>query len=212
MLRFILWIPFVMFLYDSVHAQIESTGVILPTLSNTNENNTLSSNTPNINSDFSLPEIDQSRTDFRKKDKPWSMSLDQGFFEPTLEFTPKAFTKEKEIKESYKSDQYLGDFKSTSAFVNLIYRDHQTVDGDMVRIYLNNDVIRSEVFLSAGFQGFTIDLNKGFNKIDIEALNQGESGPNTAEFRLYNDEQELVTANEWNLTTGVKATIIIVKP
>ena len=45
----------------------------------------------------------------------------------------------------------------------------------------------------------------------ISPLNQGYSGPNTAEFKIYDDKGELISANQWNLATGFKATIIIVK-
>ena len=48
-------------------------------------------------------------------------------------------------------------------------------------------------------------------KIDFEALNQGTSGPNTAEFRVYDDKGTLVSASQWNLGTGFKATILLVK-
>ena len=50
-----------------------------------------------------------------------------------------------------------------------------------------------------------------FNKIDFVALNQGASGPNTAEVRVFDDNGKLVGSNRWNLATGVKATYIIVK-
>ena len=43
------------------------------------------------------------------------------------------------------------------------------------------------------------------------ALNQGESGPNTAEVRVYDDQGNLMMANRWNLATGTKATFIVVK-
>ena len=51
----------------------------------------------------------------------------------------------------------------------------------------------------------------GFNIIDFVALNQGSSGPNTAEVRVYDDAGNLVGNNRWNLATGVKATYIIYK-
>jgi hypothetical protein len=76
---------------------------------------------------------------------------------------------------------------------------------------LNGEVVQSQVYLDSNFKGFEIALQKGFNKIDFEALNQGDSGPNTAEFRVYDDKKNLVSASEWNLGTGFKATIIIVK-
>lgn len=119
--------------------------------------------------------------------------------------------KDKEVKEAYKSDQYLGDFKSKAKFVKIFCRDHEYVDGDRVKVYVNDKVIQSDIFLKEDFYGFVIDLEKGFNKVDFEALNQGSSGPNTAEFRVYDDKGNLVSANQWNLTTGVKATLIIVK-
>ena len=43
------------------------------------------------------------------------------------------------------------------------------------------------------------------------ALNQGESGPNTAEFQVYDDKGNLVSSKQWNLLTGVKATIVVTK-
>ncbi|WP_343912320.1 hypothetical protein [Aquimarina litoralis] len=148
---------------------------------------------------------------FNRTQKPFDMTGNNGLLKPNFKSVPKWFQKDKEIKEEYKSDQYLGDFKSNAEFVYLIYRDYESVDGDLVRIFLNDDVIRSSVYLDAVFQGFKIDLIKGFNKIDIQALNQGTSGPNTAEFQLHDDQGNVITANEWNLTTGVKATLIVVK-
>jgi hypothetical protein len=56
-----------------------------------------------------------------------------------------------------------------------------------------------------------LGLIKGFNKVDFEAINQGESGPNTAEFQVYDDKGQLISANQWNLATGFKASIILIK-
>ena len=109
------------------------------------------------------------------------------------------------------TDQYFGDFKTQATSVNISYRDHGYVDGDLIQVRVNDDVVQASVFLNGGFSGFKLDLKKGFNKIDFVALNQGESGPNTAEFRVVDDLGNLVSANRWNLATGVKATIIIVK-
>ena len=46
--------------------------------------------------------------------------------------------------------------------------------------------------------------------IDITALNQGDSGPNTAEFVVYDDKGNVVSSKEWNLLTGVKAKITFI--
>ena len=48
-------------------------------------------------------------------------------------------------------------------------------------------------------------------KIDFEALNQGTAVPNTAEVRVYDDKGSLISASQWNLGTGFKATILLVK-
>ena len=76
---------------------------------------------------------------------------------------------------------------------------------------LNDVEIVSQVMLQERFKSISIDLVMGFNKIDFVALNQGASGPNTAEVRVFDDNGQLVGANRWNLATGVKATYIIVK-
>lgn len=117
----------------------------------------------------------------------------------------------KEDFKIFRKNQYLGDFKTKSATVRISYRDFGEVDGDRIKILVNDKTIVAEIFLDGDFRGIELGLEKGFNKIDFEALNQGTSGPNTAEFRIYDDIGALVSANQWNLATGFKATIIIVK-
>lgn len=112
---------------------------------------------------------------------------------------------------AYRRNQNLGTYSTTSESAKVMYRDAQYVDGDLIRVYLNGEIIQTQVYLDSNFKGFEIALKKGFNKIDFEALNQGDSGPNTAEFRVYDDKKRLVSASEWNLGTGFKASIIIVK-
>lgn len=119
--------------------------------------------------------------------------------------------KDKDIRDEYMSDQYLGDFKSNGEYVNIICRDHEYPDGDRVRVSVNEQVFLPNLLLTGGYKTFQIELVEGFNKIDFLALNQGSSGPNTAEFQVYDDQGNLVSSNQWNLTTGVKATIIVIK-
>ena len=79
------------------------------------------------------------------------------------------------------------------------------------RIYINDILIQSNILLEGDFQQFEISLKKGFNKIDIEAINQGTSGPNTAEFQVYDEKGGLISQNQWNLATGYKASIVVVR-
>lgn len=118
---------------------------------------------------------------------------------------------EQGIKMESMSDQFLGDYKSNGTHVNVMCRDHEYPDGDMVRIYVNDEIYIPTLLLTSGYKSFNVPLTIGFNKIVFEALNQGESGPNTAEFQVYDDNGVLVSSKRWNLLTGVKATIIVTK-
>ncbi|WP_310381556.1 hypothetical protein [Flavobacterium sp.] len=111
----------------------------------------------------------------------------------------------------YRKNQNLGNFKTKSTTAKILYRDFGEVDGDFIQVYLNDSIIIPEIIMDSEFQSFEVTLEKGFNKIDFKALNQGSSGPNTAEFQVYDEKGILISANQWNLATGFKATIILTK-
>lgn len=111
----------------------------------------------------------------------------------------------------YRKNQYLGSFKTTSFTSTIRYRDAAFVDGDKIKVYLNDKIIEPEVVLDGAFKGFQIKLEKGSNKIDFEALNEGFASPNTAEFTVYDDKGVVVVSNQWNVGSGYKATIVLVK-
>lgn len=111
----------------------------------------------------------------------------------------------------YRRNQYLGSFKTKSFVSTVRYRDAAFVDGDKIKVSLNDKVIEPEVGLNGEFQGFKINLVQGINKIDFEALNEGFASPNTAEFQIYDDKGVAIEASQWNVGTGYKATIILVK-
>ena len=108
-------------------------------------------------------------------------------------------------------DQDLGSFSTKSKSVNIICRDFQYPDGDKVTILINKIPVITNIILKRNYQSFNIPLDEGINTIEIVALNQGSSGPNTAEFKIFNDTKMLISANQWNLATGAKASIIIAK-
>ncbi|WP_291102191.1 MULTISPECIES: hypothetical protein [unclassified Flavobacterium] len=111
----------------------------------------------------------------------------------------------------YRRNQYLGSFKTKSFTSTIRYRDAAFVDGDKIKVYLNGKIIEPEVVLDGEFKGFKISLEKGINRIDFEALNEGFASPNTAEFQVYDDKGVVISASQWNVGTGYKATIILVK-
>jgi hypothetical protein len=116
-----------------------------------------------------------------------------------------------ENQQAIRRNQNLGDVKTNSGTVRIMYRDHEFVDGDQIRVYANGIIARSVVTLDADLQGFELSLTDGFNTIEFEALNQGSSGPNTAQLVVYNDKGEVISSQSWNLATGFKATIIVIK-
>ena len=133
------------------------------------------------------------------------------FLNPADIYLKKLKREEKKKPNNYNKGEYLGDVSTGSAYVNILCRDFEYVDGDRVRISVNDSIIIYNLFLESKFAGFKLPLTKGFNKVDFTALNQGSSGPNTAELRVFDDSNQLISSNQWNLSTGATATFIVVK-
>ena len=128
-----------------------------------------------------------------------------------LKIDPKVGEREKKGSTQFFGDQYLGDFKTNAKFVGVVCRDHEYVDGDRVKIYVNGEVVEYNLLLSGSFKGVNVDLAEGFNRLDFEALNQGSSGPNTAQIVVTDETGKVLHNNRWNLSTGSKASLIVVK-
>lgn len=124
----------------------------------------------------------------------------------------KKYWKGKDVTHKKLESTYsLGTIRSTTTRVRIETRDHSYIDGDRIKIYLNEKVVSTNVGLKGNYYVIYLSLEQGYNRIDFQALNQGFSGPNTAEFRIYDDNGILLSAKEWNLTTGQTATIGIIK-
>ena len=146
----------------------------------------------------------------REKTEVLDITFQENFIDVKTNKAPKYFTKDKAPSEEFGTDQYLGEIRTSSGSVTIMYRDHEYVDGDRVRIYVNGDIVKTSVYLSGNFNGFTFPLQSGFNKVEFQALNQGTSGPNTAELLIYDEDGNTLSSNQWNLTTGRKATVTII--
>jgi hypothetical protein len=146
-----------------------------------------------------------------EKEKEFSMSTDNGLLTRKFDYKPSWLTKDDEIKSEFGKGQLLGTYGTDSKTVEILCRDHQYVDGDRVRIIVNDQVVVHNINLRADFQSFIVDLKEGRNVIEFEALNQGTSGPNTAHFRVFDENDNLLTENVWNLLTGVKATLVVIR-
>ncbi|MFN7675604.1 hypothetical protein [Flavobacterium sp.] len=148
----------------------------------------------------------------KKPEDEKSVMEKESFENPSKIYTDRMNNKnDGQILEKFKSDSFLGEFKTGTKIISIACRDHEAPDGDVVRIWLNDKVVVNAILLDVDFKEVFLDLNEGINKIEIEALNQGESGPNTAQFSIFDEKKGLITTNKWNLTTGVKAKLIILK-
>lgn len=116
-----------------------------------------------------------------------------------------------ENTQIFRRNQSFGEFRTKSNMVKVLYRDHMAEDGDIVKISVNSMVVAARVYLTNEYKFVEIGLTPGFNKIEFEALNQGTSGPNTAEFHVFDDKGQQITGNQWDLATGFKGSVMIIK-
>ena len=195
------------FIYFNSFSQIENSKrkvELLPPMSSALKNLNTTPNNPNY---FSI--LKKSET---QKERGKSVFESETFLDPA-DIYMKNIKKEKQKQNSgnYSKGDYLGDVITGAEYVNVICRDFEYVDGDRVRILVNDSIIINNLMLESAFSGFKLPLATGFNKIDFTALNQGSSGPNTAELRVYDDNNTMISSNQWNLSTGATATFIVVK-
>ncbi|SFJ39439.1 hypothetical protein [Olleya namhaensis] len=141
---------------------------------------------------------------------------DNNFRNPAELYTKQLDRQIESVRESEQllpedTNQILGEFKTTAKKLNIQYRDFGAADGDLIRVIINGDVVVLQEVLTHGFKGFNIDFNEGVFKIEFQALNQGLYGPNTAELRIFDENNIIIMSNQWNLRTGRKAILVLAK-
>jgi len=115
------------------------------------------------------------------------------------------------IYDYYKKDYLLATYKCSTATAKFALKDFGEPDGDVVRIWLNDEIVINAITLENGYREIQLNLRNGQNLLVIEALNEGMVSPNTAQFSIFNDKGEMIGNNLSGLLTNVKATIIINK-
>lgn len=161
-----------------------------------------------------FPKKEETITPFfsRTREQPEvNMRTTTDLLDPGVQFTKQKFKKDAGNSIGFVSDTFLGEIKTGENVLAMVCRDHQYEDGDLVRVWLDDKILVEQIYLRNVFQGFDINLKPGFNKLEIEALNQGSSGPNTAEFKVMDKKGNVISQNVWNLASGVKATLIVIK-
>jgi hypothetical protein len=159
-----------------------------------------------------FPEKTETKTYTRpKENNEVKMRMETDLVDPGIKYKNQKFKKDAPVGAGFRSDTFLGEIRTGEKILRLVCRDHQYEDGDMVRIWQDDKILVEKIYLRNVYQGVGIALKDGFNKLEIEALNQGSSGPNTAEFKVMDSKGKVVQQNIWNLAAGVKATLIILK-
>ena len=111
-----------------------------------------------------------------------------------------------------RTNRYLGDFRTKSNLLVVTYRDYIQIDGDLFNVYLNDQLIQSQLYLNYELGEFKIPLSKGINKVEFVVASQGTSGGNTAEIHVIDDASKSVTDEYWdNLALGTKIKLIVVR-
>lgn len=114
-------------------------------------------------------------------------------------------------QEIVNSDLFLGEFIVYTNELTIRCRDYSAVDGDNVRIWVNDVMVVTKVFLQSSFQAHKVTLKDGLNIIKIQALNTGEYFPNTGQFIFVDANGKLITNQNWGLNEGYSAIIRILK-
>ena len=168
------------------------------------ETNTLAA--PRVVGELKLPE------------KEFSMFPQEEFANPGVLYTKRLKKIEKSLlpeghgsNVGLKEDAYWGDYHTNSKYVTILYRDYSAIDGDLLSVLVDDNVLRSRQYLTEGYKGFRLDLSTGLNKIEFLAINTGASGPNTAEYKVLDDRNNVISKRVWALEAGVKVTMILVK-
>lgn len=156
------------------------------------------------------PKPDYKLKDDPTKPKPIEMRTKNDLL-TAGDFIENKWAEDEKPAKGFGEDQYLGDFKTKGKFVEIYCRDDQYVDGDKIQVRVNGVIVNNSITLGSNWTPILVNLEKGFNTIEFKALNQGSSGPNTAAFSLINEMGEIINSNHWNLMTGSKASIIVVK-
>lgn len=153
----------------------------------------------------------------------FNYNLSNALKKPDLDITNKTnlVTPTWDIKQTFKEgnttsskfrkDYYLGELETESKYIIIKCRDHEYVDGDRIKLLLNNIVIHPNINLSGTYYTIDVDLIEGYNNIEFVALNEGESSPNTAQLSVFDENGVNLSNNKWMMTTGYKARLVVFK-
>ena len=142
--------------------------------------------------------------------KKYGITETRDVVDPTWEIKQQ-FSESKKNISKFDRDYYLGDIKTKSKYIRIVCRDHEYEDGDRIKLLLNEAIIHPNIALKNTAYVIDVELKKGLNKIQFFALNEGSSSPNTAQLKVYNESDVIIASGSWLLTTGYKASLIVLR-
>jgi hypothetical protein len=93
--------------------------------------------------------------------------------------------------------------------VSFEVRDLGVEDGDMINVYVNKKLVLENYIVKNKPKIIEIEIGEGVTSIEVEALNEGEAAPNTADLIIKDSKNELKTLTK--LKNGQKTSIFIEK-
>ena len=107
----------------------------------------------------------------------------------------------------------LEDVRVSQRNIELSLMDNgNVVDGDRIRVSLNGEVVLEDHTLTGEGTQVALDLKRGSNQVEIVALNEGYSSPNTVEVSITHVIEGPSVQISDGLLTGEKAEFSIRSP
>lgn len=199
----------------SLFAQVDNPmgGLAIPKAKSTVKSTPVKAKT-DVPSTVMPPAKTYNATDLTKKTEEFTMVKKEEFVNRGTEYENRvnqSVQRKGESNEAFRGNQSFGEIRTKSGYFNIVSADYGLEDGDRIRVLVNDRVVIPEFMLTNNSRGLMINLQPGFNKIEFEAMNQGTSGPNTAQFTVFDDNDNMLMSNQWNLATGFKASIMVIK-
>lgn len=107
--------------------------------------------------------------------------------------------------------QHLEDVTVSQREITINFRDKGLVDGDRIKLTVNDQILLEDYTLSERYYWVKISLNKGENTVLITALNEGDDPPNSVEIHLSHVVEGLST-QEAHAFQGIHSKLIITAP
>ena len=108
-------------------------------------------------------------------------------------------------------DVNLGEFITKSKFFYYSLADSSAIDGDMINIKINGEVEHYDFYIGSRLRAYKINLNLGFNPIEITGINNGSSGPITGYLVITDDTGEEIFREPFVVSAGFKVKALVIR-